>query len=164
MSPRQRSPLHASRAERRPAGPKPLRTCTCSSGSRDSRGEAGCCHGHPMLEFRGCMYCIVTQRVRGSRMNNMCRLGSCSSSCSSRESKYLVQGGCIRKEGNIKGHALRKILENMLQLTLMVRTSQANMAGHMRRHRVRWLGHAARKPNDVNGQAAAFCALHPGPP
>ena len=23
------------------------------------------------------------------------------------------------------------------------------MADHMRRHRVRWLGHAARKPNDV---------------
>ena len=32
---------------------------------------------------------------------------------------------------------------------LLARTSQANMADHMRRHRVRWLGHAARKPNDV---------------
>ena len=38
---------------------------------------------------------------------------------------------------------------------LLARTGQANMADHMRRHRVRWLGH---------GQAAAFCALHPGPP
>ena len=28
---------------------------------------------------------------------------------------------------------------------LLARTSQANMADHMRRHRVRWLGHAARK-------------------
>ena len=36
---------------------------------------------------------------------------------------------------------------------LLARTGQANMADHMRRHRVRWLGHAA-----------AFCALHPGPP
>ena len=32
---------------------------------------------------------------------------------------------------------------------LLARTGQANMADHMRRHRVRWLGHAARKPNDV---------------
>ena len=32
---------------------------------------------------------------------------------------------------------------------LLARTSQANMADHMRRLRVRWLGHAARKPNDV---------------
>ena len=31
----------------------------------------------------------------------------------------------------------------------LARTSQANMADHMRRHRDRWLGHAARKPNDV---------------
>ena len=29
---------------------------------------------------------------------------------------------------------------------LLARTGQANMADHMRRHRVRWLGHAARKP------------------
>ena len=32
---------------------------------------------------------------------------------------------------------------------LLARSGQANMADHMRRHRVRWLGHAARKPNDV---------------
>ena len=32
---------------------------------------------------------------------------------------------------------------------LLARTGRANMADHMRRHRVRWLGHAARKPNDV---------------
>ena len=32
---------------------------------------------------------------------------------------------------------------------LLARTGQANMADHMRPHRVRWLGHAARKPNDV---------------
>ena len=32
---------------------------------------------------------------------------------------------------------------------LLARTGQANMADHMRWHRVRWLGHATRKPNDV---------------
>ena len=41
-------------------------------------------------------------------------------------------------------------------ITLYYIIGQANMADHMRRHRVRWLGHAARKPNDVNGQATVF--------
>ena len=36
-----------------------------------------------------------------------------------------------------------------LSAELLARTSQANMADHMMRYRVRWLGHAARKPNDV---------------
>ena len=36
-----------------------------------------------------------------------------------------------------------------LSAELLARTSQANMADHMKRHRVRWLRHTARKPNDV---------------
>ena len=32
---------------------------------------------------------------------------------------------------------------------LLARTSLASMADNMKRHRVRWLGHAARRPNDV---------------
>ena len=37
----------------------------------------------------------------------------------------------------------------LIMAELLARTSQANMADHMRQDRVRWLGHAARKPNDV---------------
>ena len=42
--------------------------------------------------------------------------------------------------------------------------SQANMADHMRRHRVRWLGHAARKPNDVMVKQLLFAHSIPGHP
>ena len=45
---------------------------------------------------------------------------------------------------------------------LLARTGQANMADHMRRHRVWWLGHAARKPNDV--KQLLFAHSIPGPP
>ena len=47
---------------------------------------------------------------------------------------------------------------------LLARTSQANMADHMRRHRVRWLGHAARKPNDVMVKQLFFAHSIPGHP
>ena len=47
---------------------------------------------------------------------------------------------------------------------LLARTSQANMADHMRRHRVRWLGHAARKPNDVMVKQLLFAHSIPGHP
>ena len=47
---------------------------------------------------------------------------------------------------------------------LLARTSQANMADHMRRHRVRWLGHAARKPNDVMVKQLLFAHSIPGQP
>ena len=45
---------------------------------------------------------------------------------------------------------------------LLARTSQANMADHMRQHRVRWLGHAARKPNDVMVKQLLFAHSIPG--
>ena len=38
------------------------------------------------------------------------------------------------------------------------------MADHMRRHRVRWLGHAARKPNDVMVKQLLFVHSIPGHP
>ena len=41
---------------------------------------------------------------------------------------------------------------------------QANMADHMRWHRVRWLGHAARKPNDVMVKQLLFAHSIPGHP
>ena len=47
---------------------------------------------------------------------------------------------------------------------LLARTGQANMADHMRRHRVRWLGHAARKPNDVMFKQLLFAHSIPGHP
>ena len=47
---------------------------------------------------------------------------------------------------------------------LLARTSQANMDDHMRRHRVRWLGHAARKPNDVMVKQLLFAHSIPGHP
>ena len=47
---------------------------------------------------------------------------------------------------------------------LLARTSQANMADHMRQHRVRWLGHAARKPNDVMVKQLHFAHSIPGHP
>ena len=47
---------------------------------------------------------------------------------------------------------------------LLARTGQANMADHMRRHRVRWLGHAARKPNDVMVKQLLFAHSIPGHP
>ena len=39
-----------------------------------------------------------------------------------------------------------------------------NMADHMRRQRVRWLGHAARKPNDVMVKQLFFAHSIPGHP
>ena len=50
------------------------------------------------------------------------------------------------------------------RLSLLARTGQANMADHMRRHRVRWLGHAARKPNDVMVKQLLFAHSIPGHP
>ena len=47
---------------------------------------------------------------------------------------------------------------------LLARTSQANMADQMRRHRVRWQGHAARKPNDVMVKQLLFAHSIPGHP
>ena len=47
---------------------------------------------------------------------------------------------------------------------LLARTSQANMADHMRRHRVRWLWHAACKPNDVMVKQLLFADSIPGQP
>ena len=47
---------------------------------------------------------------------------------------------------------------------LLARTSQANMADHVRQHRVRWLGHAARKPNDVMVKQLLFAHSIPGHP
>ena len=48
---------------------------------------------------------------------------------------------------------------------LLARTSQANMADlNMRRHRFRWLGHAARKPNDVMVKHLLFAHFIPGHP
>ena len=44
---------------------------------------------------------------------------------------------------------------------LLARTGQANMADHIRRHRVRWLGHAARKPNDVMVKQLLFAHSSP---
>ena len=38
------------------------------------------------------------------------------------------------------------------------------MADYMRRHRVRWLGHAARKPNDVMVKQLIFAHSIPGHP
>ena len=38
------------------------------------------------------------------------------------------------------------------------------MIDHMRRHRVRWLGHAARKPNDVMVKQLFFAHSIPGHP
>ena len=38
------------------------------------------------------------------------------------------------------------------------------MADHMRRHRVKWLGHAARKPNDVMVKQLLFAHSIPGHP
>ena len=50
---------------------------------------------------------------------------------------------------------------------LLARTSQANMADHGRRHKVRWLqpwlGHTARKPNDVMVNCARSIPGHPRP-
>ena len=46
-------------------------------------------------------------------------------------------------------HALRSEWPFIIITQLLAHTSQANMADHMRRHRVRWLGHTACKPNDV---------------
>ena len=51
-----------------------------------------------------------------------------------------------------------------ISLLLLARTGQANMADHMRRHRVRWLGHAARKPNDVMVKQLLFAHSIPGHP
>ena len=34
------------------------------------------------------------------------------------------------------------------------------LADHMRRHRVRWLGHAARKPNDVDVMVKQLLFAH----
>ena len=45
---------------------------------------------------------------------------------------------------------------------LLARTGQANMADHMRQHRVRWLGHAARRPNDVMVKQLLFAHSIPG--
>ena len=47
-------------------------------------------------------------------------------------------------------------------ITLYYIIGQANMADHMRRHRVRWLGHAARKPNDVMVKQLLFAHTIPG--
>ena len=47
---------------------------------------------------------------------------------------------------------------------LLARTGQANMTDHMRRHRVGWLGHTARKPNDVMVKQLLFAHSIPGPP
>ena len=47
---------------------------------------------------------------------------------------------------------------------LLARTSQANMADHVRRHKVRWLGHAAREPNDVMVKQLLFAHSIPGHP
>ena len=52
--------------------------------------------------------------------------------------------GCLRQM-----MGLHRGPEGPSTAELLARTSQANMADHMRQHRVRWLGHAARKPNDV---------------
>ena len=46
---------------------------------------------------------------------------------------------------------------------LLARTGQA-MADHMRRHIVRWLGHAARKPHDVMVKQLLFAHSIPGHP
>ena len=47
---------------------------------------------------------------------------------------------------------------------MLARTGQANMTDHMRRHRVGWLGHAARKPNDVMVKQLLFAHFVPGHP
>ena len=44
---------------------------------------------------------------------------------------------------------------------LLARTSQASMADLIKWHNVRWLGHAACKPNDDMVKQLLF-ALHPG--
>ena len=54
------------------------------------------------------------------------------------------QNGCLRQM-----MGLHRGPDGPSTTLLLARTSQANMADHMRWHRVRWLGHAARKPNDV---------------
>ena len=46
---------------------------------------------------------------------------------------------------------------------LVATTGQTSMADLMRWHRTRWLGHAARKPNDVVIKQLLY-TLHPGPP
>ena len=45
---------------------------------------------------------------------------------------------------------------------LLARTSQASMADHMRRPRVRWLGQAARKTNDAMVKQLLFAHSIPG--
>ena len=45
---------------------------------------------------------------------------------------------------------------------LLARTGQASMADLTRRHRVRWLGHADRKPNDVLIKQLSFAHSVPG--
>ena len=53
-----------------------------------------------------------------------------------------------------------------ISLLLLARTGQANMADQIRRHRVRWLRHAARKPNDVMVKQLLFAHSilgHPRP-
>ena len=47
---------------------------------------------------------------------------------------------------------------------LLARTSLASMADNMKRHRVRWLGHAARRPNDVMVKQLFFAHSIPGHP
>ena len=47
---------------------------------------------------------------------------------------------------------------------LLACIGQANMADHMRRHRVRWLGHTARKPNDIMVKQLLFAHSIPGHP
>ena len=47
---------------------------------------------------------------------------------------------------------------------LLARTTLVNMADHMRRHRVRWLGRKARKPNDVMVKQLLFAHSIPGHP
>ena len=46
---------------------------------------------------------------------------------------------------------------------MLTSTGQTSMADLMRRHRVRWLGHAARKPNDVMVKQLLFAHSIPRP-
>ena len=69
------------------------------------------------------------------------------------------QNGCLRQM-----MGLHRGPDGPSTVELLARTGQANMADHMRQHRVRWLGHAACKPNDVMVEQLLFAHSIPGHP
>ena len=71
----------------------------------------------------------------------------------------IFHNGCLRQM-----MGLHRGPDGLSTAELLARTGQANMADHMRWHRVRWLGHATRKPHDVMVKQLLFAHSIPGHP